>query len=295
MGLPEAMSALALEWDDVLSYLDTGQVSRLCEFVARFVAEGNTGPSGDIAEDIMQLLMEALPVSHPVLTALMSSTDRFRDQAALDADRAWFRLADPLRIRLDAMTPAVLVSGDQGGDRDAPGESPTAEISVDIYLDTDDQAVAARIFEAADSLVRVLGYDGPFDVETIYGSIFRRAKAVAKSAITSEELTSRLAKIERAVELSNLDVKQAQVDVQEARATAMLIDRLSGVPHACVRVGSLLLVKYQDASGPVVLARSLSQLELHVLERFPEIQKNPRQALDALATAVASTDLGHVS
>jgi len=302
------MAVLAEQWDDVLSYLEAGQAGRLHELVAQFVAEGNPGASADIAERIMDVLMEALPVSHPVLSALMSSEDRFRspsgpasegplrDPASLAADREWFWLTAPLRARLDPTEPPTGPGkGGPGGYPDEARGSVHAEIAVDIYLDTDDQEVAAKVFDAADSLIRLLGYDSPFDEQIFYGSIFRRAKAVAREAVTSEELRTSLIKIERALELRISDRPQAEVDVREAEAARTLLSGLSDVPQACVRLGSIFVVKYQDAGGPVVLIRNLSQLELHALERFPEIQRNPRQALDALATAVASDDLGEVS
>jgi hypothetical protein len=277
MGLVNAMAVLAEEWDDVLSHLDTGQTARLRGLVARFVDESDPDASSEISEAIMNLLLDALPVTHPVLSALMISEDRFRGQDSLAADSAWLQLAGPLRLRLGAV--------------ESPGGSATAGITVDIYLDTDDRVAAARVFAAADSLVRILGYDGPFDEEIVYGSIFRRAnfrraKAAAMEAATSQEMRERLIQVERIIELNILGSKQAAVDVQEAQAARMLIESIADIPQACLTLGSVLVVKYQDAGGPVLLSRNLSQLEVHALERFPEIQKNPRQVLDALATAV---------
>lgn len=278
MGLLNAMAALAEEWDDVLSYLDTDQAARLRGLVARFVDESDPDASSETAEAIMNLLLDALPVTHPVLSALMISEDRFRGRYSPAADSAWLRLAGPLRLRLEAV--------------DSPGGSATAEITVGIYLDTNDRVAAAAVFAAADSLVRTLGYDGPFDEEIVYGSIFRRAnfrraKAVAMEAATSQELTERLMQLERVIELNILESKQAAVNVREAQAARMLIDSVADIPQACLRLGSVLVVKYQDSGGPVLLSRNLSQLEVRALERFPEIQKNPRQVLDGLATAVA--------
>src|ERR1017187_1207562 len=109
MGLPNAMAVLAEQWDNVLSYLEAGQAGRLHELAAQFVAEGNPGASADNAERSRDVLMEALPVAHPVLGAVMSSDnglrspsctaseDPLRNQASLAADREWVRLAAPLR------------------------------------------------------------------------------------------------------------------------------------------------------------------------------------------------------
>ena len=296
MGLLDAMAVLEEEWDDVLSYLEAGQVTRLRELVAQFVEEDDSAASADIAEHMMTLLLESLPVTHPVLRALVSPEDRLRDPRGLAGDQAWFRLAEPLKVRLEATKPSARPQrqGLDGYPHETPGSAPT-EIAVDIYLDTNDRVVAARVFDAADSLARLLGYDGPFDEQIVHGSIFRRAKAVAREAVTSQELTARLVTIERALELKYLGLNQAESDVREAEAASLLIGSLAEVQQACLRVGSLLVVKYQDAGGPVVLTRNLSQLELHALERFPEIQKNPRQTLDAIATAVALSHLDEIN
>src|ERR1039457_5092330 len=114
MGLLNAMTKLAEHWDDVLSYLDSGQVDLLRELVSQVVAERDADRSGDVAEQIMSLLADALPVSHPVVTALLSSMDRFQDTVGPTADRAWFGLAEPLQARMAAMR---------------------TEIPVDVYLD----------------------------------------------------------------------------------------------------------------------------------------------------------------
>jgi hypothetical protein len=288
MSLLNAMGLLAAQWDEVLGYLSPDQASALRGLVTRFVAEADSPASSDIAESIMTLLVEVLPVTHPVLGALMLPEERFRGQVPVVTDPAWPDLAASLRLRLAATAhPGIPVPEGRAGSagRDAAG---VTEIAVDIYLDTDDRDVAARVFDATDSLVRLLGFDGPFDEQVSYGSIFRRATAVARQAVTNEELLARLIKAERALELRYLERTQAEVDVKQAEAAQRLIGSLAEVPQACLRAGSLLLLKYQDAMGPVVLCRTLSQLELHALERYPEIQKNPRHVLDALATAVAS-------
>ena len=102
MGLLNAMAALAEEWDDVLSHLDTDQGARLRGLVTRFVDESDPDASSEISEAIMNLLLEGLPVTHPVLSALMISEDRFRRRDSLASDSAWLQLAGPLRLRLGA-------------------------------------------------------------------------------------------------------------------------------------------------------------------------------------------------
>jgi hypothetical protein len=117
MGLLNAMTVLAEEWDDVQSKLDADQASRLRDLVAQFVAEGDPEASSNIAEDMMDLLTGGLPITHAVLRALASSEDRSRGLADPAADRAWFQLAAPLRARLASGPPGTSFGddGDDGG------------------------------------------------------------------------------------------------------------------------------------------------------------------------------------
>ena len=57
-----------------------------------------------------------------------------------------------------------------------------------------------------------------------------------------------------------------------------------------MHVRSILLIKFADPHGPVLLTRSLSQVEIAALERCPEILRNPRTALQALGDAVDNLD-----
>ena len=68
---------------------------------------------------------------------------------------------------------------------------------------------------------------------------------------------------------------------------SQLLTSLADIPQACIRVGSLLFIKYTDHTGPVILSRTLSQPEVRALERFPEIQTKPREVLGALASALS--------
>jgi len=82
-------------------------------------------------------------------------------------------------------------------------------------------------------------------------------------------------------------VKQAQVDSQEAQAVATLLQALETQERACIRIGSILLIKYTTPSaGGVVLSRNLTPAEMTALQRYPAIQRNPETVLEQLATAV---------
>jgi hypothetical protein len=165
---------------------------------------------------------------------------------------------------------------------------------VDVYLKTEKPEAAAKILSSVDSLVAALGFDGPFDVEMRSGSIFRRSIARLKRGLKAADVPSQMAKFERAVELAQVDRRQADVDDKLASAAGRLLDSLKDVPEACVRVGSILIVKYQGPRGQHVLVRTMSSIEVQAWERFPGIQADPRSALTMLATAVASLEPAHI-
>lgn len=161
-------------------------------------------------------------------------------------------------------------------------------IQVNAYLDTDEPEVARRVFGVLDRLAEAQGYEGPFDEKIVRGSFWRTARARLRAGVTHEEVTSRLAKVERALDLRFTETQQAQVDQVKAGAIGELIANLAEVRAACVLSGAIFLVKFPDAAGePVILVRSLSAVELRALERHPGIQKNPARAFEDLAATVA--------
>jgi transcriptional regulator with XRE-family HTH domain len=174
-------------------------------------------------------------------------------------------------------------------------EADRAVVPVDVYLDTDDDETAERVFAAVERLLEVTGYDRSADEEVVRGSIWRRAITRLASGVTANEVRAQLAKAERAIELAEIDGRQADVDMKEASAVAELLDSLADVPQACIRVGALLLIKYTEPTGAIGLSRTLSQAEIRAIERFPEIQTKPREVLGALASAVSIDEQHHAS
>ncbi|HEY6785719.1 MAG TPA: hypothetical protein VI365_00250, partial [Trebonia sp.] len=206
----------------------------------------------------------------------------------MEAESESADLADPdllagfksARPRADEKLPAVPQSSLLGQMED--------EIGVSIYLDTDDADTIARVILHVDELVEALGYDGPIDPAVERGSFIRNSWAKIKRSLTSEDVKEILIKAQRAAELRCLDAQQAEVDNKIADTLGKVIDSLSDVPSACIQAGSILIVKYSGPQGPVLMVRSLSQLEVRALERFPEIQREPQKTLESLALTVSN-------
>jgi hypothetical protein len=222
----------------------------------------------------------------------------------LDSDYFWMAVPEVAPYSVGEIIPlkesGILILANSPGlsfETSAPqtglGETP-ADIAVDVYLDTDDDEVIKEVLSRIDDLTKVMGYRQVGDIDVKRGSIFRRSRATANQVV--DELKSRLIKVERGFELAQLELRQADVDAKEADAVNKLLSSLDNVPRACMRVGSVLVIKYPHSATaePIVIVRNLSQLELHALDRYPEIQRSPEKALDALTMTLDNMSRGYV-
>ncbi|TDO55574.1 hypothetical protein EV651_114278 [Kribbella sp. VKM Ac-2571] len=160
------------------------------------------------------------------------------------------------------------------------------QIDVVVYLSDEAQEKTAPVLRAVDEARRALGYVDAELIEDKLGSLWRTWLAKIKNGLSRQEVAERLIKVERAFELGFLDLKQAQVDSQEAQAFATLVQALDSQDRGCVRIGSLLVLKYDGQ----IVGRSLSQIELRALQQFPAIQRHPEALLEKLAAAVYELD-----
>ena len=85
-----------------------------------------------------------------------------------------------------------------------------------------------------------------------------------------EEVAGRLAKVEKAIELENIGLAQAEVDLKAAEAIQGLIKSLEGIECAAIQVHSLLVVKLTSDGRPRLVARTLTTDQLIKLEKHPE-------------------------
>ncbi|WP_217562485.1 hypothetical protein [Streptomyces sp. GbtcB6] len=159
-------------------------------------------------------------------------------------------------------------------------------IPVSVYIGSNSESKISAVLESVQELVRALGYKEVGEPEVRRGSIFRRSRAVAQTGM--DEVKSRLMKVERGFELAQLELRQAEVNLKETQAVSHLLTALEGTERACIQVGSVFVIKYVVEGRQVVVVRNLTQLEMHALTRFPEIQTRPEEALRMLATAIAS-------
>ena len=165
------------------------------------------------------------------------------------------------------------------------------EITIDVYLDTDDEAVTSAAFAALDDLARALGIEDMTPGGSWHGSIFTRFKGTIPSTPSERSVEERLLALERLLKSSGVnlrDPRQAGEDKAISTALSQLFNSLVDVPRVCIRYGPLLVVKYPDDSGEsVLLGRELSQSEREILEEHPELLKRPETVLDVLSLALS--------
>jgi hypothetical protein len=145
-----------------------------------------------------------------------------------------------------------------------------------VYLSEGNQHVAVEA--ALDGVAAAFDLEIVRRLPPVIGSWFRRFKARTGRPETARTLQTRLAKVERALELQVLDRPQAEIDSAQADAVAKLLLALSSTPSALVQIGSVLLIKVDGV--PVV--RNLTHSELAHLARNPMLLKDPAAVLRGL-------------
>jgi hypothetical protein len=207
--------------------------------------------------------------------------DDFEDDPAITLDRSasiWRELS-----RLRAEIP--------------DGASPNLSIThlamdrltnVEVYLADSDFDGNLELLDAIDELVVVLGHEPPRHYEIEWGSVWRRSVAAILAHRSSDEVKKRLAVLEQVAQNKIYESDQAEINLRIAEAFEKVMTALESQPQACVRIGSLLILKYQDSSGnAVTLTRMLSPIEIRTLERHPGIQREPGRVLETLALTMA--------
>lgn len=107
----------------------------------------------------------------------------------------------------------------------------------------------------------------------------------SKQALTSAEVTERLAQVERALQLQYVHKPQSEVTLASGSAAAQLIAALEHTPQAVIQIGTLLLIKMTVDSAGSIYVRTLSEKELALLSAHPDLFASPARLLSMLAEA----------
>ncbi|MCD0446412.1 hypothetical protein LO763_22610 [Glycomyces sp. A-F 0318] len=157
-----------------------------------------------------------------------------------------------------------------------------------IYLGRGDNAAAAQR-----ALVRLLdeaGLEGSWHAPPRRGSWYRKLWVRTRKQTSHLSLEQITAEIERKVRMEVFDKDQAAIDNQEATGAAALIAALQGEDRACIRVGTLLVIKVDRQ----IVVNNLTQYQLAWLERHQALLLDPAGLLRGLEALLASEPLAEL-
>jgi hypothetical protein len=162
--------------------------------------------------------------------------------------------------------------------------------SARVYLS--DQHGAEAVEAALLDVLEAFDLDVMLQSDPVIESWFRETLLHIRS---SGRMREQLAKLERAVDMQTHLRPQAEIDASQGEAVSKLITALEKTPNAIVQIGSVLLVKVGDN----LAVRNLTQRELALYERRPELFRDPATALAKIqafiqADADAQADAGTV-
>ncbi|OSM02266.1 putative anti-sigma-factor antagonist [Magnetofaba australis IT-1] len=165
-------------------------------------------------------------------------------------------------------------------------------IPVRVYLSDDNEADVRKVSSAIDKLLGAFGFEFSDDFPAEKGSWWKKWFAKSTEVATQPEVTDRLEKIERALELKGLHKPQSEVDKAQAEAIAALTAATKDIPNVAIQAGSILLVKTTDGnSGPCLQVRTLSTKELIYLENNQHLLCKPETVMQSLSHGSSQLEL----
>lgn len=157
------------------------------------------------------------------------------------------------------------------------GDIKTKEIKLDcrIYLDTNDERLSKKYYESLLKVLEeqdfILFRENPAEK----GSWLKTFWIKSKKVMTSKEVVERLEKIERGIELKNIDKVQSEVDLNTSQAISNLLQATKEIPNFSTLVGSLLFAKTTINGEPIVFAQTLTHDQLKIVKDNPSLINRP--------------------
>jgi len=161
----------------------------------------------------------------------------------------------------------------------------TQFIEAEIYLDSNEPDSILDAYTYIKLALNNLDFELNLELPAVFGSWYKRLIAKSKSAITSEEVTSRLKEMEYAFEVNGILKQQSEIDKNQSEALLNILKGIENTPNAVIRIGSLLVIKVTSAitNIPSIHVRTLAIKELHFLNKNPHLTNNPVELLDSLS------------
>ena len=163
-------------------------------------------------------------------------------------------------------------------------------VPIRVFLQEGSLDDEIRLKEAIKKLCETINVEIDRDLPAVEGSLWKTTYAKTKDAVTHPEVSERLKKLERAVELEALDKKQALVDKDLAQAVKTLLDSVQNTPNAVFQIGSILILKLTDDDhGERVITVSLTQEQMIVINQKPSMLTQPGRIMTFLSESSANS------
>ena len=160
---------------------------------------------------------------------------------------------------------------------------------VSIYLAEGSSASGEYIRSVVQEILEGLGYELIAESDPVIGSFWQRLRAKAREPQTQEALYERMAKLERAAEVRLLALPESQANMQNAQGLTAVIQALEKESAAAIQLGPLLILKIPlPGGGSAVQCKTLTPSQLRVLERQPDLLRDPAGILPLLCSVVES-------
>lgn len=143
-----------------------------------------------------------------------------------------------------------------------------------LYLQKGEFGARVACEGAMRRLYNAFGFDLVVDPPGKVGSWWKRLVFRSKEAMTSAEVTSRLARMEQAIELVATGKPQSEIDEAQASAISVLLQATQQDDGCSLFVGSSIITRWKDQNGRMfTYARTLTTDEMIRYKMEPEFRE----------------------
>jgi hypothetical protein len=158
-----------------------------------------------------------------------------------------------------------------------------AEVFIALPQHEIDLFSVERIQNATGDFMEAMGFELEVQDEPVFGSFYQRLKYLLNGEVKTEAAEI-YKKGKTALELQFVSVPSAEATNKLSEAAASLITSLNGIDEAAIRLGAILLVKVSKDGVSMILAETVSPELALLLDKNPQLLKNPSVVFDLIST-----------
>jgi hypothetical protein len=142
--------------------------------------------------------------------------------------------------------------------------------------------IIESIQNACGEFMEGLGFEIKTQNEPVYGSFFQKIVFIFKSEKTQKEINSLYEKGKDALVANYLNLPTAEATSKLSEAAASLINSISDIDEAAIRLGAIVIVKTKKNNKTILLTETVSPTLATMLDNSPNILTNPRAVYELL-------------